>query len=1420
MAGRTVVGSGLRAFSNGEALRQLGHEVSYCTRTEDLPDDLRGRRRTAPGISSYRVAKPAPGDPDRMPRRGTPPSAADVQTDPRIDPVPHAPAMHGSGLATPGGPLGGPGNPHAFTETHELHTVIRLVDPDVLLVEALEDVRRLPDGRFAVVLDLFAPRILEQQFQEGTDEHEAVRVLDAIQRADWFLFSNERQKYYHLPLLALAGVDCTRDAGGVVPISCPPSMPALHKPAEPVFVAGGVFWPWADMSGGLASLLDILTEAGDGHIHLYGGEYGIRSDTNRYADPRAQLPQDHPRLEFKGLVPIDELWSQYANSSVAFDLMAPNPEREINLSFRQIDYLRCGLPIITAPQQVIADDLAEYGAGWLVDPTDDDALRRLVSHLLEHPEEVAAAGLAAQRLASERYAWTRTATALQEFLAEPFHRRNQETFVARVTRTQADLWDDHDENRRLREQLDHQHSDLEKKTEEVGHLNERISALMSTVDRLSDSLGEVSRFKNDALSYLGEQQDDALREAGELGRELERKALDLHKKQDALDKAHTELSKLKTSIAELREDNEQLQTRYGERGVEVLQLEGERRRLDDLHKALGGELGSARREVALKEQSIAELARNLSALEARFVEKLDASEAAARELIVTSQRRAVAAEATRARAAEELHHARARLGELDQDLLKKLEELRTLEAARDREVTALEERLQLALARGAELSGDRDSLRGRLSVTDAQLGEARADAIKKQEELRALEGLRDQEVASLEERLQQALARGVELGADHDALRGAASEMRAGLEAARADVTKKTRALQVAARERDRLEHDLLQKLDRAEAAALHIAEELRDRLTSALADRGRYQARSEELEQSLRETERQLKVVERDADWRVEELRSQVAQGERDLKIAREQLVESAATIDDLREDAAIKSAALLESARERDRLQEDYLSKLEQSETAARGLIEDARDRALLIDAERGRLQARVAELEQELRETGRTVAVKDTAIAQVQADREAAAASQEARVQEVWIHANRRIEQAQSEREQVDARLLKATARIADLETDVHKKEGLLRDTIAEATRLSTAFLEKVDTAERDAQARLLAYREEAEDRLSRVKQQQEEAAAAAERELEHERQRLTDEAENRIHLAREQAEEARRTRDKQREELVLIAALVDDLQADVVKKTEAIERSQLERERLQAEFLANLEHAEGSAHQFIEDARDRSHQLADERARLQGFVEELEARARALSRDVGSRDVALDLAEQRLRSERANFEEVMLELSRLRQRSSESSGRVTELEAEVIRQQSALESLSGELARATSQLESATFDADTARAEVEKKSAEVREAQGERDEANRRLTEANERFADELVAARTEAGRKKGQLEQLEFDLAQLRKDLVKKAAELDAAHKQRDAAHTEIEALTGEPKGGPKKKRASTKSKKPKPAPEA
>jgi hypothetical protein len=626
LSNKVVVGAGLRAFANGEGLRMRGHEVFYCTRREDLPASDTGKKSQRKTITEVKGTNHSPGDLKRVtePLDSALISVSGGPLGPTLRgraPAPKKTKKDNSGLALTGGELGAAGNPLAYTDTHELHDVVRYVDPDVVLVEAPEEVRRLPPGTFRTVLDLFAPRMLEQQFQEGAEERESVRVLDALQLADALLFSNERQRYYHLPLMTLAGIDCTKTAGIVVPIAGPSEQPDFAKPKAPVFVAGGVFWPWANLGPGLAALHSCLKDAGEGTIHLYGGEYGIRSDTQSYADPRDSLPKKSKHLKFKGMVPIDQLWKQYSQASVAFDLMTPNPEREINLSFRQVDYLRCGLPIITSPRQVIADQLLEYGAGWCVEPDDTKGLAKLIKDLLAHPEKIAKASSAAQKLAKREFTWKTAIEPLDELVRTVKKRGHSETFVNRIARTQSDLWQEHEENKRLREAVLHLQDDQGKKSEELQTLNARLGVLLGSIDRLSGSLTAVSRFKNDALLFLHEQEDAALREAAELATEVERLQLDIKKKDAAIKEGKRELSKSARSLAK-QEDLVAAELDKKDKEIAALGLELQKERASG-ERSLTRQRENHTAALAKKDQEVSRLGEERNLLQKRLDRSLE-----------------------------------------------------------------------------------------------------------------------------------------------------------------------------------------------------------------------------------------------------------------------------------------------------------------------------------------------------------------------------------------------------------------------------------------------------------------------------------------------------------------------------------------------------------------------------------------------------------------------------------------------------------------------------------------------------------------------------------------------------------------------------------------------------------------------------
>ncbi|MCO4768695.1 MAG: hypothetical protein KDA24_01600 [Deltaproteobacteria bacterium] len=989
-AGRTVVGSGLRAFANGEALRAAGHEVIYCTRHEDLPEDLKTRSiRTAPGgpllLTSVTGPVKPPGD---RARRRTPATAA---LDAVLGPAPAAigmapdsadvmppdwvPSSDGAwtpvvGLAPVGGPVGAPGNPLAFTEPHELQGAVAKVDPDVVLVESLEDARYIQDGRWTVILDLFAPRLLEQQFQAGAaDTREAVRVLDALQRADNFLFSNERQKYFHLPLLALAGVDCTKDAGGVVPISCPPDSPPFVKPAELTFLAGGVFWPWADLTGGLQDLLGCLDVIGVGKVRLFGGRYGIRSDTEQYQDPTEALPKDHERLELAGMVPIDELWEQYRRGSVAFDLMAPNPERELNLSFRQVDYLRCGLPLITSPGQVIARDVEEYGAGWLVEPGDLKSLQRLVRKLATNPKLVGEASAAAQALARDRYAWTKTGAELIKAVERPVRRTHGETLFATLARTQADLWEEHEDARRLRTVAERQTTELDKKSEEVQAQDAKIRQLLGTVDRLTASLEEVSRFRTETVAYLQEEQDGSLREAAELQRELDRRDLDIKKRDTSLAKTKTTAAKLKKAVAELTKQNADLQARFEERDGDVLSLNESLRSLDDRLRSTRGELSSAKRELETRDGALAELTEQLEDAEAEALERSRKAEASARKALQASEtrsRRSLDEEKERTRVLAETAAARLEDEQLRHGVTR--ESLARLE----NKVVSLERDLR---KKREELASGAVHARRQL---DEQVAEAAAEISRAQ--------------AAAEESLRRLLTR-----------QARAEEVNARLATeVRAATSRASEAERTLAVERDRAAAELQKKSEEHARARRELAAEL----ARSLSDRDAAHTESvRELEAIHAVNHRELKAQHgRElASSRVahaRELDERAAQAQRVFSRKEAEFGAERARLDAFRErEVEKRDLALAEAERLRSALEGRFLNLLGRAKTEAQRALGAAEARLEAVAGERGQLSAELEEaayvatsLKSELAKKERELGVAGAKLAEAQAERDA--------------------------------------------------------------------------------------------------------------------------------------------------------------------------------------------------------------------------------------------------------------------------------------------------------------------------------------------------------------------------------------------------------------------------------------------
>jgi glycosyltransferase involved in cell wall biosynthesis len=73
---------------------------------------------------------------------------------------------------------------------------------------------------------------------------------------------------------------------------------------------------------------------------------------------------------------------------VSIDLFQHNLEREYAMVTRSIISLACGVPVIHPPFTEVSPMIAEYDAGWLVDPPDTAALEKVISRVLDDPEVV------------------------------------------------------------------------------------------------------------------------------------------------------------------------------------------------------------------------------------------------------------------------------------------------------------------------------------------------------------------------------------------------------------------------------------------------------------------------------------------------------------------------------------------------------------------------------------------------------------------------------------------------------------------------------------------------------------------------------------------------------------------------------------------------------------------------------------------------------------------------------------------------------------------------------------------------------------------------------------------------------------------------------------------------------------------------
>lgn len=320
-----------------------------------------------------------------------------------------------------------------YGNSREFFRIIDSEKPDILFVGYWELLSLIPDNyHLPVVVDVVAPRILEAQYQDDYQlEEEVDKMIRLYRKADFFICGSLRQKHFLLPWLLMAGFDCTKTVpAAVIPITANPGKPHTRRADNRKWkiVTGGVTWPWRNNTDYIKTVVNALASGVmDGELTLLQGSY-IYAPEQEGCRKQEFLQSDV--VNVKSLLPyktMEELFSRQCD--IGIELAQINIERQYSQSFRSVEFLRCGLPVIVNDYLELSRDIVAYDAGWVINTPEE--ITEVLKNISSHPDEWLQKSRNAIKLASEKFHYNKRIKPLLDFIQNPFKpHRNDHAFIS------------------------------------------------------------------------------------------------------------------------------------------------------------------------------------------------------------------------------------------------------------------------------------------------------------------------------------------------------------------------------------------------------------------------------------------------------------------------------------------------------------------------------------------------------------------------------------------------------------------------------------------------------------------------------------------------------------------------------------------------------------------------------------------------------------------------------------------------------------------------------------------------------------------------------------------------------------------------------------------------------------------------------
>jgi len=308
-------------------------------------------------------------------------------------------------------------HPDAFDSRDELQANITRQQPDVILVSFWELLELLPfELQQPVILDFVAPRPLEELYERPERvSAELQRLQNNLSKCDVLLTGNESQRNLLWFTLLQAGFDLRGyEPVLVVPLAAEPAGKPESDPRTNgwTLVSGGVHWPWRkseDYWQAIQSMKDD-PETGAPRLVLFGGPYRWHKERQGEGGNRPRgWPGPAGTGREVGLGQKDALQNSETNQSttdyqtqelapyshfsrfllesahIGLEVAHSNIERKYSQSFRSLEFLRHGLPLICNDYLPIAELVKSYKAGWTVEGPED--IPGLLREIMQQPDE-------------------------------------------------------------------------------------------------------------------------------------------------------------------------------------------------------------------------------------------------------------------------------------------------------------------------------------------------------------------------------------------------------------------------------------------------------------------------------------------------------------------------------------------------------------------------------------------------------------------------------------------------------------------------------------------------------------------------------------------------------------------------------------------------------------------------------------------------------------------------------------------------------------------------------------------------------------------------------------------------------------------------------------------------------------------------